>query len=142
MIEIDPGIIDSAELMNRVMKSVIEKNIDPNLYPNLYGDTLSEKPVDPRTLYIDNAINDLQNTMNWLHQNYAIVERPIVCHIPVIGKLVVVIKKIYRRLTRWIFASYYQQQTDMNGAIVETMSQMLELQKMIRQECEEKSGRI
>ena len=39
-------------------------------------------------------------------------------------------------------ASYYQQQTDMNGAIVETMSQMLELQKMVRQECEEKSGRI
>lgn len=120
MIEIDSGIMDSEELMRRVKTSVIRKKI-----PEKFFGFETEKRLD----YSRQILTDIATNLQKLMESYAIVERPIVSNRPVIGGLIVFIKKIYRKMTRWIFASYYQQQTQINETIMNTLSGMIELQE-------------
>ena len=122
MIEIDPGIIDSEELLRRVKTSVIIKKI-----PEKFFGFEAEERLD----YSDQILADIAANLQKLRESYAIVERPIASNRPVIGGLIVLIKKIYRKMTRWIFASYYQQQTQINETIMQTLSGMIELQELM-----------
>lgn len=122
MIEIDPGIIDSDELMRRVKYSVGKKNI-----PEKFFGVETEENCD----YSRQILANITECLERLKTSYAIVERPIVSNRPVIGGLIVFIKKVYRKMTRWIFASYYQQQTQVNETILQTLSGMLELQEFM-----------
>ena len=81
--------------------------------------------------YSDQILADIAANLQKLRESYAIVERPIASNRPVIGGLIVLIKKIYRKMTRWIFASYYQQQTQINETIMQTLSGMIELQELM-----------
>ena len=122
MIEIDPGIIYSEELLRRVKTSVIRKKI-----PEKFFGFEAEERLD----YSDQILADIAANLQKLRESYAIVERPIASNRPVIGGLIVLIKKIYRKMTRWIFASYYQQQTQINETIMQTLSGMIELQELM-----------
>ena len=122
MIEIDPGIIDSEELLRRVKTSVIRKKI-----PEKFFGFEAEERLD----YSDQILADIAANLQKLKESYAIVERPIASNRPVIGGLIVLIKKVYRKKTRWIFASYYQQQTQINETIMQTLSGMIELQELM-----------
>lgn len=122
MIEIDSGIIDSEELMKRVKTSAAKKNI-----PEKFFGSETRSGYD----YIEQILKDVVVNLQKLKQSYAIVERPIVSKRPVIGKIIVLIKKIYRRMTRWIFASYYQQQTQINETVMQTLSGVIELQELM-----------
>lgn len=124
MVEIDPGIIDSNVLMQRIRMSVSEKKI-PKTYFGAEDDTIKENPVEKEKIF------SLQNKIRQLSKIYAIEEKPIVSNRPVIGKLIVAVKKTYRKLTRWLFASYYQQQTAINELTLQTIQEMLELQEML-----------
>ena len=39
-------------------------------------------------------------------------------------------------MTRWIFSSYYQQQTQINETIMQTLSGMIELQELMLSICQ------
>lgn len=133
MIEIDPGIMDSEELMRRVKTSVIRKKI-----PEKFFGFETEGGLD----YSEQILADIAVNLQKLKESYAIVERPIASNRPVIGGLIVLIKKVYRKMTRWIFASYYQQQTQINETIMQTLSGMIELQEyMITTYQKESRGR-
>lgn len=122
MIEIDPGIIDSQELMKRVKISVIKKKI-----PEKFLGAETENSYD----YSEQIMSNIADNMRKLRESYAIVEKPIVSNRPVIGRFIVLIKKVYRKMTRWIFASYYQQQTQINETVMQTLSGMIELQELM-----------
>ncbi len=131
MIEIDPGIIDSDELMRRVKTSAMKKQI-----PEKFFGLGSEDACD----YSEQILANITGCLEKLKTSYAIVERPIVSNRPVIGGLIVFIKKIYRKMTRWIFSSYYQQQTQINETIMQTLSGMLELQEYMVTTYQKESG--
>lgn len=133
MIEIDPGIIDSQELMKRVKISVIKKKI-----PEKFLGTESENSFD----YSEQIFAAIAENLQKLRESYAIVEKPIVSNRPVIGRFIVLIKKVYRKMTRWIFASYYQQQTQINETIMQTLSDMIELQELMIATCHKEYGGI
>ena len=131
MIEIDPGIIDSEELLRRVKTSVIRKKI-----PEKFFGFEAEERLD----YSDQILADIAANLQKLKESYAIVERPIASNRPVIGGLIVLIKKVYRKMTRWIFASYYQQQTQINETIMQTLSGMIELQELMINTYQKENG--
>lgn len=132
MIEIDPGIIDSEELLRRVKTSVIRKKI-----PEKFFGLEAEESLD----YSEQILADIAANLQKLRESYAIVERPIASNRPVIGGLIVLVKKIYRKMTRWIFASYYQQQTQINETIMQTLSGMIELQELMITTYQKENGR-
>lgn len=122
MIEIDPGIMDPDELMRRVKASALRKKI-----PEKFWGVEMENHDD----YSEQILADITANLQKLRGIYAIVEKPIVSNRPIIGGLIVFVKKVYRKLTRWIFASYYQQQTQINETVMQTLSGMIELQEFI-----------
>lgn len=133
MIEIDPGIINPEELMRRVKTSALKKKI-----PESFFGSEPENGYD----YTEMVLKDIAANLQKLKQSYAIVERPIVSNRPVIGKLIVILKKCYRRMTRWIFSSYYQQQTQINETIMQTLEGMIELQELMLTICQKEGKGI
>lgn len=133
MIEIDPGIMDSEELMRRVKASAIRKKIPEKFWGF---------EVENNYNYAEQILADIDANLQKLRESYAIVERPITSNRPVIGGFIVFVKRIYRRMTRWIFASYYQQQSQINETVMQTLSGMIELQEyMITAYQKESRGR-
>lgn len=133
MIEIDSEIIDSEELMRRVKASALKKEI-----PKTFFGSETENGYD----YTEMILKDIAVNLQRLKQSYAIVERPIVSNRPIIGKFIVIVKKCYRKMTRWIFASYYQQQTQINETIMQTLSGMIELQELMLTICQKEGKGI
>lgn len=131
MIEIDPGIIDSDELMRRVKASTMTKQIPKKFFGLEAGENCD---------YSEQILANIAGCLERLKTSYAIVEKPIVSNRPVIGGLIVFLKKVYRKVTRWIFASYYQQQTQINETIMQTLSGMLELQEFMVTTYQKESG--
>lgn len=122
MIEIDPGIMDPDELMRRVKTSALRKKI-----PERFSGVEMENHDD----YSEQILADITANLQKLRGIYAIVEKPIASNRPIIGGLIVFVKKVYRKMTRWIFASYYQQQTQINETVMQTLSGMIELQEFM-----------
>ena len=60
-----------------------------------------------------------------------VCEKPLRSNHRVIGGLIVFCKKVVRKLTRWLFQPYYQQQTDFNSAVTKTVSDMIKVQEML-----------
>ncbi|MBQ8189511.1 MAG: hypothetical protein IJZ44_07000 [Lachnospiraceae bacterium] len=126
MFEVSPEVIDANELLYRVETSVMKNNI-PKEYFGMEIEQGSRGVENRRQVLLDS----LQTKLNWLRESYSIQELPIRSNRPVIGKFIVFAKKVFRKLTRWLFASYYHQQTTINGVIVQTMTEMMELQEML-----------
>ncbi len=122
MIEIDPGIMDSEELIRRVKISALKKEIPKRFFG---FETESSRDYEKQILI------DISANLHKLKRSYAIVERPITSNRPIIGKIIVFVKKVYRKMTRWIFASYYQQQNQINETVMQTLSGMVELQELM-----------
>ena len=133
MIEIDPGIMDSQELVKRLKTSVIKKKIPEKFLGAEVGDNY---------IYLQQVFAEIAENFQKLSESYAIVEKPIVSNRPIIGRFIVFSKKIYRKMTRWIFASYYQQQTQINETIMQTLSGMIELQELMIATCQKEYGGI
>ncbi len=127
MIEIDPGIISAGELLNKIELSAAEKQIPKKFYNGELGRNMDKA----RRKYMDKLLVSIKERLADLNKSYSIVEQPIRSDRPVVGKLIVAAKKVYRKLTRWIFASYYNQQTAINAKMTSTLNEISELQELI-----------
>lgn len=129
MIEVDSRIISPDALLDRVKMSVKMKNIPEEFFGNggtVYGDS-SEATLEKIRGEMSLVYYNLQ-TMN---TTWEIHEVPITSHRPVIGRFIVFGKRVFRKLTRWLFRTYYEQQTRFNGAATRTISDMIRVQELL-----------
>lgn len=132
MIEIDSDIIDADLLFERVKLTAASKNIPDEFYNST---AVSRVPVEGFLQIHREMLNVYQN-LQMMNATWIIMEGELHSSCPVIGKLIVLGKRIFRKLTRWLFQSYYQQQTDFNGAVTRTISDMIRVQELLIQSCE------
>ncbi len=116
MIEINSEIIDSKLLEERVRSKMKLKLIH----------------VDSST----SAIRDMNKMLNSIRESFQrllcssrIRELPISSHRKLIGGGIVFIKRVFRKLTRWLFSTYYNQQNEFNETVVQTINKMIALQE-------------
>lgn len=138
MIEIDSKIIDAGILYERVKTSVKMKDIPREFYGDAHksdtDDTVSAKRIHEEMIA-------LYQNLQMMNATCIIGEKPLASNRPVIGKIIVLSKKVFRKLTRWLFRTYYEQQTNFNEATTKTVSEMIRLQEMLIRLCEENERR-
>ena len=114
-IEINPKIIEPRELENRCRQSLHSKNI------NAQNHDL-------------NILNQLKIDFQLMQMKANIHETPITSHRPIIGKFIVFAKKTFRKLTRWLFSAYYNQQNEFNSTALKVISDLIRVQEQILEE--------
>lgn len=134
MIEIDAAIIDADLLLERVRITAASRQIPEEFYGNVSGRT---------TLTADTCLIRMHQEMVSVYQNlqmmnatWILAEKELYSTRPVIGRWIVLGKRIFRRLTRWLLQPFYQQQTEFNGAAVRTISDMIRVQELLIRSCE------
>lgn len=138
MIEIDSSIINADILYERVKTSAKMKDIPREFYGDVHNSTTDDIINAKR---IREEMNALYQSLQMMHATCIIGEKPLVSNRPIIGEIVVLCKKVFRKLTRWLFRTYYEQQTNFNEATTRTVSEMIRLQEMLVQLCEENERR-
>lgn len=134
MIEIDSKIIDGEALFERVKLSAKMKNIPEEFYIKDEQDSQVEAVTANR---IREEMLIVYQNLQMMNATWIIGEKPIVSNRPVIGPVIVFCKKAFRKLTRWLFRTYYEQQTDFNGAATRTISDMIRVQELLIKAYEE-----
>ena len=130
MIEIDPTIIDPQLLMRKVEQSVLEKNIPHSFYNETYEEMcLLTGNVD--MLEIQQYLRSLFQNIEAMNNSWVISELPITTIKKHFGKLIIFSKKVFRKLTRWLFQAYFVQQVNFNGATTRAISDMLKIQEKL-----------
>lgn len=137
MIEIDSRIISPEALLQRVKNSAQMKNIDKEFFSGQMPATGATVPGTVDISRIRAEMDIAYHNLNAMNETWEIHETPITSHRPVIGKLIVFGKKVFRKLTRWLFKSYYEQQTWFNGAATRTISDMIRVQELLIQGVEQ-----
>lgn len=123
MFEIDASIIDAGQLEQRIRASVLQKKI-PDKFFNVSDKSVNRNDMNELLAMISHEIDNLR-------ERYTLVEKPIISTRPVIGKLIMFCKKAFRKMTRWLFKTYYDQQSQINGDIVRTLSEIAQLQELM-----------
>ena len=123
MFEVSSRVIDVNELERRVRLSVLSRNISGE-FDNEVGDKSEIASLKEQMMIVHQNLSDM-------NVSYEIKELPIATKVPVIGGLVIFVKKVYRKLTRWIFSSYFIQQNQFNSATTRTISDMIKVQETI-----------
>lgn len=129
MIEIDSSIISAEVLYDRVKTSAKMKSIPKEFY----GDTAYDKAEAVGVNRMKEEMLSVYQNLQMMNASWVIGEKPIMSNRPVIGKAIVFCKKVFRKLTRWLFRTYYDQQTVFNGAVTRTISDMIKVQEMLIQ---------
>lgn len=125
IIRLKSSVIDSTTLDRKIKRKVAEINITDsfsNGYPDQDG-----KTVNTLLLELDRSIATLKSI-------YVIKNTNITSHRKYIGSFIVFCKKVIRRLLKWLFFSYIDQQNQMNAKTIETIELIEELQKKIIEE--------
>lgn len=126
-IEIDSRIID-ADILKRKLIDSAQANKIPMHYISEGDDfqlsAVSIPQIRDISLQMDRRLMELNN-------DWQIHELPITSHRPVIGKFLVFAKKTFRKLTRWLFSAYYEQESKFNYEVVQCLSEVHTMQKMI-----------
>lgn len=129
MIEIDSGIIDAEILLERIKTAAEMKNIPKKFY----GENPVNKLERINLVTVQESMIQIHQDLQKMQASWVIGEKPLASVHPVVGPLIVFCKKVYRKLTRWLFATYYQQQTEFNGAATKTIADMVQVQEMLIQ---------
>ena len=132
MIEIDPGIMNAEDLYEKIKISAMQKHIPEEFYGETYEGSDGTLSIDSIHAEMVKVYQNLQ----MMNATWVISEVPITTQKKYIGKLVIFLKKIFRKLTRWLFRSYYEQQTSFNGAATRPVSDMIRVQEMMIKYCE------
>ena len=129
MIEIDSKIIDADVLYERIKTTAKMKQISQEFYGEKVEETFNEIDLDK----VRKEMVEVYQNLQMMNATWVIGERPLKSTRPVIGGLIVFCKRVYRKLTRWLFQTYYQQQTEFNGAATRTISDMIRVQELLIQ---------
>lgn len=118
MLDIDDKIIDSRILIARVeAKAALHSNDE---------ETLFRIGVD-----LERKLEQLHEHFQYMSNIWEIKEQPISSHRRMMGKIIVLMKRVFRKLTRWLFQSYYMQTSQFNLATVHTIADMIRIQEML-----------
>ena len=118
MIEINPKIIDPRVLEARVVQVMNKKGIS-----NENAITISEN--------LHRILCSIRQDFTNLSASAKIRELPICSHRRFIGRCIVFMKRVFRKITRWLFSAYYNQQNEFNAAVVRTLDDMICLQEIM-----------
>ena len=119
MLEINSKVVDVSELERKIETKIIEKNIPSEIQLEDVSSLLLKELVILRQNYSE------------LNNKWKIHEVEISSHRPVIGRCIVFSKKVIRKLTRWLFSTYYNQQSEFNSATVRTIGDMIRIQHLL-----------
>lgn len=126
-IEIDSSIVASEQLLERIKNSAMEKNI-----PAQYYSESAKNGGESEGFSIEQIKSDMAmayQNLQMMNVTWEIHEMPIISNRPVLGKVIMFLKKAFRKCTRWLFQTYYEQQTRYNGAATRTISDMIRVQQ-------------
>ncbi len=126
MFEINPRIADSDSLFQKVVNTAKSRQIADEFYDGELKNSYISNYCEIRDI-MQNVYDNLQ-VMN---TTWPICEKPLRSNHRVIGGAIVFCKKIVRKLTRWLYQPYFQQQTDFNSAVTKTVSDMIKVQEML-----------
>lgn len=126
MLEINSRIVDADSLLQRVVNTAKSRQIADEFYDGGLNSSHISAYREIRDM-MQNVYDNLQvMNITWL-----ISEKPLRSNHRVVGGIIVFCKRIVRKLTRWLFQPYYQQQTDFNSAVTKTVSDMIKVQEML-----------
>ena len=124
MIEIDSSIINPEQLLERVRKNVLNKGITEANRAFSSPINAPGKPDGEKAELsdIDIRITEMIKTA----QSYACIElfEPITSDKKIIGPIIVFIKRVIRKLTRWYLTSLATQQMRFNDAVVRSLNEL------------------
>lgn len=126
MFEINPRIADADSLFQRVVNTAKSRQIADEFY----GGEL-KSPYKNNYCEIRDMMQNVYDNLQVMNTTWPICEKPLRSNHRVIGGAIVFCKKIVRKLTRWLYQPYFQQQTDFNSAVTKTVSDMIKVQEML-----------
>ncbi len=133
MIEIDPGIIDGKILFERVKATAKTQNISKDFY-NSNDNYLTDISINK----LHEVMTGFYKNLHMMNATWAIEDKPLASTRPLIGGTIVFCKRVVRKLLRWLFIPFYQQQSEFNGAVTKTLSDMIKIQEILIREYEER----
>ncbi len=127
IVEINNTIIESQRLMGILEQKLVEKKVDKKWYGEL--------------IETDNVVKTKRELLNEsyvyllkMREYQMIQEVPVVSYRPKIGRFITLYKRIFRKMTSWIFAYYIEQQIQFNQETVEAIDSIIELNKKLLEE--------
>lgn len=128
MFEVDPAVVNPDDLYSRVVSSAKMRQIPKEFYSEMNdGKESGELSMTSIRAEMVKVYQNLQ-TMN---ATWEIREVPVHTSKRFVGPIIILVKKIMRKATRWIFRGYYEQQTAFNAAATRTLSDMIRVQEML-----------
>lgn len=123
MFIIDPQIINSKVLEVKLGEKLCRYNINASL-------------DEENDIYKGNAsmlkiLIEIKRNFQKMDLLKEIKEQPIISHRPYLGRIIVFLKRGFRKLTRWLFQTYYNQANEFHISTVQTLSKMIILQEQI-----------
>lgn len=128
MFYIDETIISQNEMIHKLEKSVSEKEIDSSFFPTGKGKSA--------VIDIKQSIYRIELMMDRLKALYTLYEAPITSHRKVLGKYIVFFKKVFRKLTRWLFRPFVDQQNNVNQLVFNLLNETINVEKKLISEIE------
>lgn len=138
MITINSEIANADALFERVKNKASTMNIDRQFYGEM--DLTSDFDIVTAKNMHEAMLNVYQNLQE-VNATWEIKENIIFSNRPIIGNIIVFGKRVFRKLVRWLYQPFIQQQIMFNGATVRTISEMIKVQELIILECEQREGR-
>lgn len=135
MIEINSEVINSEVLFERVKSRAMMMNIDSQFYNEIELSDMSNIITSKK---LHEAMLLVYQNLQGMNATWEIHENVICSNRPVIGKAIVFFKRAFRKIVRWLYTPFIQQQIMFNGATVRTVSDMIKLQELIILECEQR----
>lgn len=126
MLEINSRIVDADSLFQRVVNTAKSRQIADEFY----GGEL-KSPYKNNYCEMRDMMQSVYDNLQVMNTTWPICEKPLRSNHRVIGGAIVFCKKIVRKLTRWLYQPYFQQQTDFNSAVTKTVSDMIKVQEML-----------
>lgn len=136
MFEINSKIVDADSLFQRVADTAKNRQIAEEFYVRAKKNSGTHDYYEVRDM-----MQKVYENLQVMNVTWPICEKPLRSNHRVIGGVIVFCKKIVRKLTRWLYQPYYQQQTEFNSAVTKTVSDMIKIQEMLITLCEQDSRR-
>jgi len=114
-----------SEFRNVEHKVIFEKLADAPLYNRINGAGYEQRDDDPVGRYLREVAERVQTLVAQQHNPYY---RVIVSHRKGIGKLIVFVKRVIRRLLKWLIEPICAQQTAFNSEVTPSIGRLVEVQ--------------
>lgn len=126
MFEINPKIVDPDSLLQRVADTARSRQIAEEFYVREKSNSDIQGYYEVREM-----LQNIYENLQVMNVTWPLCEKPLRSNHRVIGGAIVFCKRIVRKLTRWLYQPYFQQQTDFNNAVTRTVSDMIKVQEIL-----------